>query len=313
MTDPEPHARPADPAGPVPQAGPADPPARRRGRTLLVSTAVGLTALAGVGVCAATGRLDSALLFVGIPCLLGLLVGLVPTRGGPGSVFQVVTVVLLLASALLHEGAICVLLASPLVYGVAFAAYGLVRRAGRPDRRRPAAAHAVAPVLLLLLGLEGVVPGTRVLPDQRAAASAVVAPSCTDFEAALARGPRPDPADRGLLLEAAGYPTPTAASGEGLGVGRRWRLAVGGGEIVTEVTGRSARQVDFAVLDDATAPTRRWVRLRAATLRWEATPAGCRAEVDVAYSRRLDPGWYFGPVTSVFMDAGARTFLRGLA
>lgn len=283
-----------------------DPPARERSRTLLLCTAVVATGLAGVAVAAATGRLDTAVLFVGVPCVLAVGVGLVRGRGGWGTVFQVVTVVLLLASALLGEAAVCVLLAAPLVYGAAALAYAAVT-ASRPRN----GAFALGPLLVVVL-LEGVLPGTRIRPDQQALVERVVSERCAQFEAALERGVRVDPPnDRGILLTVFPYPTPTAAVGPGLDTGDRWSLALAGGSLDTRVTSTGASSVQFAVEGDST-KLRRWVTVHAGTLAWRQTTAGCRATMTVSYRRHLDPALWFGPVSAVFMDAGAGAFLAGL-
>ncbi len=202
-----------DEARTVPDPGPADPEPVSATRKALLGVVVVGTGLLGVWISAVTGRLDSALLFVGIPVLLALAVGMARLRGA-GAVFQVVTVVLLLSSALLHEAALCVLIAAPLVYGVAFATYGVTRLAGRDSKT-----YAFAPFVLILLALEGAAPGLRVNPLQHAAAEQVVDSSCAAFERTLAAGPNFATSDRGWLLDTAGYPTPTTASGNGLAVG----------------------------------------------------------------------------------------------
>ncbi|MGL4177301.1 MAG: hypothetical protein ACRCSN_14625 [Dermatophilaceae bacterium] len=278
--------------------------------------AVAAVGLAGVAIAASVGRLDSALLFVGVPCVLALGVGLVRGRGGWGSMFQVVTVVLLLASAVLREAAVCVLLAAPLVYGVAALAYAGVTMM-RPGR----SALALGPLLAMVL-IEGAVPGARINPEQEATASRMVAERCDAFESALARGPRIDPdTDRGPLLDLFPYPTPTAASGAGLAVGDAWSLTVGDGVLETRVAARAAGTVDFDVTDGASAgpdgPRHqavldRWVTVRSGTLAWRQTGEGCRATMTVRYERHLDPALWFGPVTAGFMDAGAAAFLAGL-
>lgn len=281
--------------------------ATRWGLVALVLTVAGM----GVALSAMTGRLDSALLFVGVPCVLALGVALLPVGGGWGAVWQLTTMLLLLASALLHEGALCVLIASPLVYGTVGLVYGAVRaaRSGRSQRM------AALPVLALL-ALEGAMPGLRVNAEQESAASRVVAGTCAEFVDALERGPRIDPgADRGLLLRLAQYPTPVAAEGSGLSVGDTWSLAMPAGAIDTEVAGRTGGapdgRIDFTVTDD-TARTTRWVDLHTGSLTWRQTDDGCRAEVTLAYTRKLDPSFWFGPVTDLFMGAGASALLAAL-
>ncbi|GGL29954.1 hypothetical protein H9L10_01970 [Phycicoccus endophyticus] len=302
MTEPS-GVPPVDPADP---SMPPDPPARRRSRTVLLVLLVALAGLAGVAGAAATDRLDTAVLFVGIPCLLALGIGVVPGSGGWGGVVQTVTVVLLLTSALLGEAAVCVLLAAPLVYGVAGLVYAAVGHA-----RRVTGSLALVPVLAIVL-VEGVLPGTRIHPEQTATASRVVSSTCAGFEAALARGPRIDPAaDRGVLLRVFPYPTPTAAQGNGLRVGDRWRLTTAGGELTTRVTDRADRSVGFAVETDSSR-LGRWVTVREGRLSWRPDEDGCRATMTVGYERHLDPALYFGPLTDVFMDAGVAAFLAGV-
>ncbi|NHA70020.1 hypothetical protein [Phycicoccus flavus] len=303
--------RPHDEAGPPDEA--ADGRTNRDGhegrgggRTALVLVLVVLVALTGAGLVVGTGRADSSLLFVGVPCLLAAGVGLPRVRGGWGTLVQLTTFVLLLVAALLQEAAVCVLIASPLVYGVAALAYGL-SRLGRRDGRMLAG----VPVLLLV-SLEGIVPGARVDPEQTATAQRVVAPRCAQFEAALERGPRIDPeADRGRLLHVLRYPTPTRAGGEGLRPGDTQVLVLAGGEVHSHVESRTASSLRVVVDSDSSRLTR-WVTVRSGTLTWTQEDDGCRARLDVAFERHLDPALYFGPVSGVFMDAGAAAWLAAL-
>ncbi|MGG5260178.1 hypothetical protein [Phycicoccus avicenniae] len=289
-----------------PQPDPPVPAQPGRGRTLALSAVVVAVGLAGVGIAAVTDRLDTAVLFVGVPCLLAFAIGSVRGKGGGGQLFQVLTVVLLLAAALLQEGAICVLLTAPLVYGIA----GLVY-AGVAYERRSSGSLVLLPVVALVL-VEGVLPGTRIHPDQQAGAERVVAARCTDFEAALARGPRIDPGtDRPLLLRVLRYPTPTAAHGAGLAPGDRWTFTLADGEVRTRVTARDASSLNFALEEDTT-KLKRWAAVRGGALAWREGPDGCRATLTIDYERRLDPAFWFGPVTAAFMDAGASTLLAGL-
>lgn len=248
-----------------PYYGPQDPPFRpdppfERGpaQRVFLLTAVVVVGVAGVLLTAALGRLDSALLFVGIPCLLALAVGLLPIRAGWGTTFQVVTVVLLLCSALLHEGALCVLLAAPLIYGMTALTHGLVAFTQRQGRRR--GTHLAVLPIVALFAVEGVVPSLRIAPEQHSSASRVVASTCEQFVEGMQRGPSISEADRGWLLHVAQYPTPVAASGTGLALADTWTLTMPAGAIETEVVSVGANTLGFQVTSD-TARTTRWVDL----------------------------------------------------
>lgn len=288
----------------MPEDPPA-PPAPSGSRLALLSVVVVLVGLCGVAIAFALGRVDTALLYVGIPCLLAFAVGAVRGRGGWGQVFQVVTVVLLLSAALLQEGAICVLLVSPLVYGAAALAY-----AATTSLSRRQGSFVLAPVVAVVL-VEGVLPGTRIHPQQQASAERVVAQRCTEFEAALERGPRFEESDLPALLRVLRYPAPSAAAGAGLEPGDRWTLTLGQGVVRTHVTDRAPGVLRFG-LDEDTTKLKRWATVSGGTLRWADGPDGCRATMTVDYERRLDPALWFGPVTGAFMDAGATAFLASL-
>lgn len=280
------------------------PPVRTR--LLAMLALVVPVAFVATVIATAIGRLDTALFFVGVPCLLALVIGLLPGETTSAMLFQVITIVLLLISAFLHEGALCVLLVSPLVYGVAFAALGITKLVERRSQR-----YGVG-LLFALVALEGLTPGLRISPEHEVAADRVVAEQCVDFERALDRGPRIDPeADRGWLLRLAQYPTPTSATGTGLQPGDTWELGMPAGSVSTEVVSRTPGRIEFGVTADG-ARTTRWVTLQRGVLTWEQTAEGCRAEVRIDFVRDLDPAFWFGPLSEVFMTAGADAFLAGL-
>lgn len=277
-----------------------------RSRLALMLVAVMPVAIAATVLAAAIGRLDTALFFVGVPCLLALVVGLLPGESSAAELFQAVTVSLLLVAAFLHEGALCVLLVSPLVYGLAFACYGVMKLAERHSQRFGIGA------LLVLAALEGTTPGLRISPQHQVTAERIVAVDCADFEAALARGPQIDQdADRGWLLQLAQYPTPTVATGTGLDLGDTWELSMPAGSISTEIAQSGPGRLVFDVTADD-ARTTRWVTLHRGALTWQQTDAGCGAEISLTYVRDLDPAFWFGPLSEIFMSAGADAFLAGL-
>jgi hypothetical protein len=256
-----------------------------------------------------SGRIDSAALFVGVPLLLAVAVLLAPpAKSLHGLTFRLTTFGLLITSAFLHEGAACVLLAAPLVYGVAHLVVGLVELSIRAGHRR--SALLVIP-LLAAASLEGITPGARVAPEQTVVAERVVPMAPAELERRLAQGPRFDAVTRPRLLRITGYPTPTGASGRGLAVGDRWTFTVAGGPIVTEVVERGPGRVVFGTVADSS-KTRRWVHWRRSVLSWRPGPGGTTVRIETSFERRLDPSWYFGPIDAAMIDAGIEHFADAL-
>lgn len=302
MTD---HDRP-----PWETAGPPPPPRQgaMRGdrRRTLMSAAVVVTAAAGVAITYAFDRQDAAVLFVGLPALLALGIALrPPARTLHGAVASGTSFALLLAAMLLQEGAICVVMSAPLVFGVA---HGIAAVTARLRGRHQAA--LVLP-LVLLASFEGIVPTWRVAPVQTAEVATIVAADVDTVLAALLDGPDLASAHRPLLLRT-GFPVPTQATGDGLDVGDRWEFDYRGHPIVTEVIARADGEATFALVHDGS-KTARWLTWRHATLRWRATSATTtEVRIAVTFERGLDPSWWFGPIEDAFVSAGAELLLDGL-
>ncbi|WP_432943483.1 SRPBCC family protein [Kribbella sp. CA-253562] len=266
---------------------------------------VGTTAVLAPMLLVRSGRLDTAALFVGVPLAIAVVIALSPpAKSLHGLTFRVVTFALMITSAFLHEGAACVLMASPLVYGVAhfvaeIARQSLDRRNG--DRYR--AALAIVP--LLIAGLEGT--AYRVEPVQQVSETRVVAMSAEQAATRLARGPDFS-TERPFLLRLTGYPTPTVATGAGLDVGTRWTFLLAGDPIVTEVVAHDPRRVTFTVVADRS-KTQRWMHWRGGTIDLTPRPDGTtEVRLTVEFIRRLDPSWYFGPIEAAMVGAGLDHF-----
>ncbi|MEU4625758.1 hypothetical protein AB0G04_38015 [Actinoplanes sp. NPDC023801] len=275
----------------------------------------GLIAVFGVVFVVLTvraGRADSALLFVVLPTALAVTLALTPGASTHGRVFRVTTIGLLLSAVALHEGAICVVLAAPLVYGVAHGITLLVTLA-----RRWKIAPVLLPLPMLLVGVEGVQPGWRLHPDQSVEVSRILRNDPAEVPALLTAGPQPA-GPRSLPLRLLGVPVPAHVHGAGLQPGDRWMFGYHGsshgpgGQILTEVTTAGPQEVTFAVVED-TSITGRWVRMNDATLSWRPSGSGTEITLRIDYRRGLDPSWYFGPLQDRLMHAGAGHMLDMLA
>jgi hypothetical protein len=273
---------------------------------LMVATAA---ALAPLAVIKADG-LDTAALFVGVPLAIAVVIALAPpAKSLHGLTFRVVTFALMITSAFLHEGAACVLMAAPLVYGVAHFVAELVRQARvREAGRRYQAALAIFP--LLVAGLEGT--AYRVDPVQQVSVERVVAMTTGQVESRLEHGPDFS-AERPFLLRLTGYPTPSATSGGGgLQVGSRWVFYLAGDPIGTLVTAHDHRRTEFKVIADES-KTQRWLHWERGTVQLTPLPDGTtKVKLSVTFTRRLDPSWYFGPIESAMVGAGLSHFADSL-
>jgi hypothetical protein len=284
---------------------------RRSHRTVLCVLIL-VVAVAGFGLTVGTGHVDSAMLFVGLPTLLALAIALSPpARSVHGVTFKAISLALLLAAVLLHEGAICVLLAAPLVYACGHLVVALVQASSRRT-------YVVVPVALAL-GLEGLIPGLRIQPDQSVTATHAVALSPAGTAARIARGPDFGGTPAPALLAA--LPEPAHAGGGGLDVGDEWAFHFTGdshgpgGTLVTQVTadqiGPAGGRVEFRRVSD-TSVVARWLDWTTAELDWHAVPGGTAVTMTLHFTRGLDPSWYFGPIEQAMIGAVADHFLDAM-
>lgn len=286
----------------------------RRSRPTL-GVVIVATAVIGLILCALFDRLGSALFFVGVPCLLAAGIGTISAKTSYGRVMQITTIALLLMSALLHEAAFCLLLAAPIIYLAAAAGLWIRRRWGSQRTT-----HAVAIPIILLLAAEGISPQLRVGELQETSATATYAGSCDSLTTRLLDGPQSIKQSRHGLLKIAPYPTPAKmqqhpsaphTDSSAFNVGQTWKTAIGPGALTSKVTDTSPQSVTFAVTEDKS-KAQRWVDLHSARLSWKPSDDNCNLTVRVLYSRKLDPGLWFGPITHAFTHDATVTLANSL-
>ncbi|HYH80075.1 MAG TPA: hypothetical protein VEX86_09760 [Longimicrobium sp.] len=252
----------------------------------------------------------TALVFVGVPALLAVVVTLLPRPGSvTGVIMKSTTLAMLLAGTVFGEAFICILMASPLIYGIALAVGRTIeRKHARMDRRGAAHASLLVLVAVSVPAMEGVVPRAEFPRESTVRVSSVVSATPDEVRRALEGPMRFDrPLPRFLRL---GFPTPGATEGSGLRVGDRRAVELRHGhhhtgKLVMEVRSVEANRVVFRPVSDDSYVTH-WLTWREADVRWAAVPGGTRVSWTLSYRRRLDPAWYFGPLERFGVATAAR-------
>lgn len=242
------------------------------------------------------GRLEqTALLFVGIPTVLALLLAMTPrAETAKGGIMKGMTVALLLSGPLLGEGFICIVMASPIFYLVGLLVGFIVDR----NNRKAQTNISCLLIILLPLSVEGSSPMLSFSREEKVQSSKIVNGSEQEVQFALVRGPRthvPLP-----LYLRMGFPHPTEARGEGLQPGATRTIHFAGGEgkpgdLLLRVTESQPGYVQFEAVSDHS-KVAHWLGWKSSEVRWSAVdPAHTRVSWTIHFERRLDPAWYFRP------------------
>ena len=242
---------------------------------------------------------QTALLFVGIPVLLAVILAATPkAKTIIGSVLKATTLALLLSAPLLGEGFICILMAAPIFYAVAMVVAALITFINnRADKPKRVILPCLALIAFLPMSLEGTHPSLSFSRDEQVTAHRMVAASPQEVENALRYSPRIDRALPFYLR--LGFPRPTEARGEGLEIGALRRIHFAGGEghpgdLVLAVTDSGPGLARFRVVSNETKVTH-WLDLKEAEVQWRAVGDHTEVTWTLRYRRLLDPAWYFAP------------------
>jgi hypothetical protein len=260
---------------------------------------------------------QTSALFIGIPGLLAIVVVLIVSPGSSvGVAMKATTVAMLMSTIFLHEGALCVLMAAPLFYGIAALignAADEARLARKTGRRYLSGAMLLA---LPLMSLEGVTDRTTLNRHESVTESRVVHASSEAVGRALFASPRFD-RERPAYLRS-GFPSAIATRIDRDANGTRWVIRMRGGEML--INGMEPMAGDLVLaLEEARPGMLRWraisdsshmthfLNWRESIVRWEPIDAETtRVTWTLNYRRGLDPSWYFGPMEryAVHLAAG---------
>jgi hypothetical protein len=258
----------------------------------------------------------TAAMFLGVPSLLAILLAFTPrAKSITGGIVKAMTLFLLVIAPLLGEGYLCILIASPIFYGVAVL-IGVILDAARKRKRGNATLSCMA-LLVIPMCLEGIVPQFTFPRDQTVEVTSIVNTSAPVVEAALAQSPDLNvPLPRFLRI---GFPRPLAAYGSGLEIGATRAIHFSGaegdpaGDLVSRVAARGPGFIRTETVSDSTKLTQ-WLRWQSSEVFWHAVDGQHTAVTwRVHFERGLDPAWYFTPWERFAVAQSARYLIEANA
>jgi hypothetical protein len=260
---------------------------------------------------------QSALLFVGIPALLAVVVACTPkAKTLIGGTLKVTTLFLLLSAPLLGEGFICILMAAPIFYAVAVGIAAIITVVQTSAKNRK---QNILPCLALIgimpMALEGSRPALSFNRQEAVTARRVVHATPEEVEAALSQSPR---TNLSIPLFFKSFPRPTEAHGAGLKPGDLRSVHFAGGEghpgdVVLRVVESQPGHTRFAAVSDQS-KIAHWLAWDYADVRWRPVDAThTQVEWTLAYRRLLDPAWYFRPWERYAVRVSADYLIRANA
>lgn len=257
-------------------------------------------------------RLDSsALLYMLVPYAGALLLTLVLSTPEPGQPwwrgylnFALTSLVVFLGSSVvLGEGFICVIIFAPIYFAVATLAFlsRWLRETHRSYKARRMT--ALLPMFVVILSLEGAVPGLAFNRVESVQVQREVPLPATEVMARL-QAPVDLDQPRHWLLTL--FPAPEPLTQQNFAAGAihevtivypRWFVTnVHSGTLQLEIEALEAQRIATRVRSDSTLFAN-YMALKGTELQVE--PRGARRTLvvlTVHYNRKLDPYWYFGPV-----------------
>jgi hypothetical protein len=238
---------------------------------------------------------QTSVLFVGIPAILSILVALTSkAKSVTGGIMKGITVMILLSGPLLHEGFICIVMASPLFYLVGLIVGVTLDR----SRRKRQTTLSCLVLILLPMSLEGSVPNLSFNREETVRVSRIVDASDQEVELALSHSPRTNLSLP--LYGRMGFPRPKAAHGDGLAVGDTRIIHFAGGEghpgdLLLRIQESRPGYVRFVTVSDGS-KIAHWLDWKSSETEWSAVDAHhTQVTWTLHFERRLDPAWYFGP------------------
>jgi len=241
---------------------------------------------------------QTGLMFIGIPAVLSIFLIFSSQSKSPyAQVFKGVTLFLLMVGILAWEGLICILMAAPIFYLVAFFVLWLCRF-GR-DRSK---LNCFAALPVLLFAVEGLNFNFSFERDNQVKLIREVEFGEAAFAAKVSQVPN-FTADLPIFFKL-GFPTPLAASADGSFLGKTNRVdylvTFSGPETYENnllVQGKRVGENEFKFnfIEDST-KIGSWMTWQTANLAWFEEGGKNYLKFEIRFRRELDPFWYFKPI-----------------
>lgn len=243
------------------------------------------------------GLEQGAILFIGIPLCLSILLAKTRTPKSPfGVIAKSITLALLLSGILLIEGLVCIIMAAPLFYLVGWIVSIVSSDANRDKTKLNCCVIGV----LMLFSLEGLTTSLSFERSEKVVVSQALEMTKEEAMARLAKGPNFNLAEIPMFFKI-GFPLPQKISGDGIAVGDEWVIHFAGGEgkpgdLVLEVIESADNYVTYQCLSDES-HIAHWMDWK--TITWHVTDSTddkSEISIELEYDRLLDPAWYFKPL-----------------
>jgi len=259
------------------------------------------------------GHLEqSALMFIGLPTALAMLLGVLPAaKTATGMIMKGTTLFLLLLGILYIEGFICILMAAPFFYAIG-AVVGLIIDVTKSRREWNNRFRVVVLPALALMSMEGVTDFLSFSRQEIVTVSHETTLTPAEARAILASGPEFDPDGLPGFLKL-GFPQPKKITGDGLETGDKWKISFAGGEgkpgdLLAEVVESNENHILVSRISD-TSHIAHWLDWQDADWKLEPTTNGTRIVLTMRYLRLLDPAWYFKPIERYGVKTAGEYFL----
>lgn len=265
---------------------------------------------------------DTAALYVGLPLALSLLVSLIETEKPSRTAMKVLTIAILLSPIIIGEGFICMIMASPILYGITYAATKAVEsiRKSRKNKEMPLKA-VTALTLLFLMSLEGTTPLLSMERYNEITVEKSVPLSVEEVKTAMSRAPKFDKKPDTFFMRL--FPGPSTVTSGGLNIGDRrsshliynkWVIMNPlAGDVVFEVADKGKNFVKFRLVEDTSYINLYLVWQDATTTFERIDDHTTKVKVTLTYSRKLDPGWYFSGMERSAVHDVAETMIDSLS